>query len=168
MRRNRKRRAFRVRRFVVDVVNQTPFVKMLALLIVLWLAFSAGIYFAERGMADATLTSYGRALYWGIAAFSTAGIADTPLSGLSQVIGGVWIIIGSTLFFGTIVATVTAYFMRPLQRPAKQLIETIEYNLEQLDDLSVEELDLLKKTVDALIANMERTQKAREKRDAEA
>jgi voltage-gated potassium channel len=61
---------------------------------------------------------------------------------------------------------VTAYFMRPLQRPAKQLIETIEYNLEQLDDLSVEELDLLKKTIDALIVNMERSKKAREKREA--
>ncbi|MEZ5543578.1 MAG: two pore domain potassium channel family protein, partial [Pseudomonadota bacterium] len=59
------------------------------------------------------------------------------------------------LFFGTIVATVTAYFMRPLQRPHKKIIETIEVNLEQLDDLTVAELDLLKDTVDTLITHVE-------------
>jgi voltage-gated potassium channel len=85
-----------------------------------------------------------------VAAFSTAGIADAPLSGVSRVIGGIWIILGSMLFFGTIIATITAYFMRPLQRPARQIIETVEYNLERLDDLSIEDLDLLKETIDRL------------------
>jgi len=160
---NRKRR---LNRFVKDVITHTPFLKMLFLLIVLWLVFAAGLYFAERGMEGTSITSYGRALYWGIAAFSTAGIADTPLSGVSQIIGGIWIILGSVLFFGTTVATVTAYFMRPLQRPAKKIIETIEYNLEQLDDLSVDELDLLKDTVDALIVHMEILKQAQEKRQA--
>lgn len=46
--------------------------------------------------------------------------------------------------------------MRPMLRPAKQMIETIEYNLEQLDDLSLEELELLKKTTDMLIDHVER------------
>ena len=64
--------------------------------------------------------------------------------------------IGSTLFFGTIVATVTTYFMRPLQRPGKRIIDTIEYNLEQLDELNVEELELLKETVDTLIIHVEK------------
>ena len=45
--------------------------------------------------------------------------------------------------------------MRPLQRPARQIVETIEYNLEQLENLSIEELDLLKETTDALILHME-------------
>jgi voltage-gated potassium channel len=86
---------------------------MIFLLAVLWLVFAAGLYFAERGMEGAAINSYGHALYWGIAALSTAGIADAPHSGVSQIIGGIWIILGSMLFFGTIVATVTAYFMRP-------------------------------------------------------
>ena len=42
-----------------------------------------------------------------------------------------------------------------MQRPHKKIIDTIEYNLEQLDDLTVEELDLLKETVDALIIHVE-------------
>jgi len=154
---------FRLRHFVRDVVFRTPLGKMVLLLFAAWLIFSTGIYFAERATADATIGSYGEALYWGIAAFSTAGIADTPRSGLGQFIGGIWIIVGSALFFGTIVATITAYFMRPLQRPARQIVETIEYNLEQLDKLSVDELELLKRTVDSLIVHMERVRKVRER-----
>jgi voltage-gated potassium channel len=62
------------------------------------------------------------------------------------------------------VATVTAYFMRPLQRPSKQIIDTIEYNLEQLDDLSIEELELLKETTDSLIVHVERLKEVRVKK----
>ena len=79
-----------------------------------------------------------------------------PVNGVSEVIGGVWIIVGSMMFFGAIVATITAYFMRPLQRPSKQIVDTIEYNLEQLDNLSIEELEMLKQTTDSLIEHMER------------
>ena len=153
--RKHKLRKSRFKKFVLEVLIHTPFLKMLFLLIFLWLIFSAGLYLSERNAEGTTILSYGNALYWGIAAFSTAGIADTPLSGWSQLIGGIWIILGSSIFFGTIIATITTYFMQPLQRPAKQIIETIEYNLEQLDDLSIEELDLLKETTDALILHME-------------
>ena len=146
----------RGKKFIQDVVLHTPVVKMAFLLVVLWMLFSAGIYFGERGAEGTTITSYGKALYWGVAAFSTAGIADMPVNGISETIGAIWIVLGSILFFGAIVATVTAYFMRPLQRPSKQIIDTIEYNLEQLDDLSIEELELLKETTDALILHVER------------
>jgi len=144
------------RKFIRDVVTHTPIVRMTFLLVILWLLFSAGIYFGERGVEGTTITSYGRALYWGVAAFSTAGIADMPVSGASEIIGAIWIVIGSIVFFGAIVATITAYFMRPLQRPSKQIIDTIEYNLEQLDDLSVDELEVLKETTDSLIEHIER------------
>jgi len=122
------------------------------------------LYFAEIGIEGATITSYGDALYWGIAAFSTAGIADTPQSDTAQLIGAIWIVIGSVIFFGTIVATVTTYFMRPMQRPAKKIVDTIEYNLEQLNDLTIDELDLLKETVDTLIIHVERLKKKQQKK----
>jgi voltage-gated potassium channel len=143
-------------KFYQDILIHTPFWRMLSLLVILWLIFSAALYLTESRVAESNIRSYGNALYWGIAAFSTAGIADTPLSGPSQLIGGLWIVLGSSIFFGTIVATITTYFMRPLQRPARQIVESIEYNLEQLDDLSIEELDLLKETTDALILHVER------------
>lgn len=145
----------RIRRFIRDISTHTPFTRLVVLLVVLWLAFAAGLYLAERNIAGTTIDTFGEALYWGVAAFSTAGIADAPLSGSARLIGAIWIVVGSVLFFGAIVATVTSYFMRPLQRPHKQIIDTIEYNLEQLNDLSLEELDLLKETVDTLIAHVE-------------
>lgn len=149
------KRHARFNRFIKDVSVHTPFIKLVILLIVLWLIFSAGMYLSEKNMEGASIESYGEALFWGIAAFSTAGIADTPASSAGQIIGGLWIVIGSVLFFGTIVATVTTYFMRPLQRPHNKIIDTIEYNLEQLNDLTIEELDLLKETVDTLIVHVE-------------
>jgi len=148
----------RPHRFISDVLEHTPIIKMLLLLVGLWLLFAAGLYLAERHAPGASIDSYAEALYWGVAAFSTAGIAHTAESGWGMLIGGVWIVIGSALFFGTIVATITTYFMRPLQRPHRRIIETIEYNLEQLDQLSLDELDLLRGTVDTLIEHMEGAQ----------
>jgi len=146
----------KAKRFIKDVLVRTPMVKMIILFIVLWMLFSAAVYWGEREMADSTITSYGKALYWGVAAFSTAGIADMPLSSGAEFFGAIWIVIGSMLFFGAIIATITAYFMRPLQRPARQIIDTIEYHLEQLDSLSIQELELLKATVDTLIEHVEK------------
>lgn len=154
---NMKRiRRSRFRRFVRDVRHYTPVSRMVVLLVVLWLGFSLAIFFAENGNGASSIDSFGDALYWSTAAFSTAGIADTPATPLAKLIGGIWIVVGSLLFFGTIVATVTAYFMRPLQRPHKRIIDTIEYNLEQLEQLDISELDLLKDTVDALILHVEK------------
>ena len=160
---NNRSMKMRSSKFIRDVVAHTPILKLTFLLIVLWLVFAAGLYFAERGAEGTTIISYGRALYWGIAAFSTAGIADMPVNGISEIIGAIWIILGSMLFFGAIVATITGYFLRPLQRPSKQIIDTIEYNLEQLDDLSIEELELLKETTDTLIEHVERLKAAKER-----
>lgn len=147
-------------RFLQDLIAQTPLLKMVYLLVVLWLLFAAGVYFAEQGVEGTAITSYGRALYWGIAAFSTAGIADTPLSGTAQIVGGVWIVIGSIIFFGTIVAVITTYFVRPMRRPVRQIVDTIEYNLEQLEDLSAEEIELLKSTTNALYEYIEHIKQA--------
>lgn len=144
------------KRFMKDLSVHTPFTEMLLILIVLWLMFSACVYFLELSIEGSSIRSYGDALYWGVAAFSTAGIADAPISSVAKFVGGLWIIIGSMLFFGTIVATVTTYFMRPMQRPHERIIDTIEYNLEQLNGLTLDELELLKETVDTLINHVER------------
>lgn len=70
--------------------------------------------------------------------------------------GRAWILIGSLVYFGGIAAIVTAYFTRPLHRPLRQIVDTIEYKLDRLNKLSVEELELLKQTTDAVIEQMER------------
>jgi voltage-gated potassium channel len=153
----------RYKRFIRNILLHTPFAKMVIVLTVLWIAFSTGIYLAEKNAEGASITTFGEALYWGIAAFSTAGIADTPVSGLAQLVGGTWIVLGSVLFFGAIVATITTYFTRPMQRPHQKIIDTIEYNLEQLNDLTLDELDLLRETVDTLIVHVEQLKEKQNK-----
>jgi voltage-gated potassium channel len=148
-----------------EVYRRTPIVKLTLLLILSWMLFAAALFHVEHNAEGTSIITYGRALYWGIAAFSTAGIADMPVTGLGELIGAIWIVLGSMLFFGTIVGTITSYFMKPLQRPSKQIIDTIEYNLEQLNDLSVEELELLKQTTDSLIEHVEHIRAAKENRD---
>ncbi len=51
-----------------------------------------------------------------------------------------------------------------MQRPSKKIIDTIEYNLEQLNDLTIDELDLLKETVDTLIIHVERLKEKQQKK----
>jgi voltage-gated potassium channel len=126
----------RFRTFIAEIVNRTLFLQMVALLVSLWLAFAAAMFMAERGVEGSSIRSFGDAMYWGIAALSTAGIAESPITGTSKVIGGFW--------------------------TSDQLIETIEYSLEELDQLSVEELDLLKETVDTLIEHVERIKSQRQ------
>ena len=113
------KRRNRLSRFIRDVWLHTPFVRMLLLLMVLWPGFSAALYRAEHTVAGASITNYGEALYRGVAAFSAAGIADTPQSDMARLIGGIWIVPGSALFFGAIVATTTTCFTRPMQRPGE-------------------------------------------------
>ena len=50
--------------------------------------------------------------------------------------------------------------MRLLQRPAYQIVDTIEFNREHLEDVSVAELDVLKATADALIIHIEKLKSA--------
>jgi len=145
-----------VTRYLRSVVTETYLAHFAVLLLILWVLSATAVYFAEQRSAQPVLASFGEALYWGVAAFSTAGIADTPSSPLAQLFGGLWIVVGSAIFFGIIIAAIAGYFLRPIQHPFHRLINLIEYNLEHMDELSVDELGLLRKTTDALINHMER------------
>lgn len=63
----------RGKRLINDISFHTPFMKMILPLIILWLMVSAGLSLAEDGIEGAAITSYGKALYWWIAAFSNVG-----------------------------------------------------------------------------------------------
>ena len=138
-------------RFIKEIVTQTPFLPIVSVLVVLWLLFSAGMYFAERGASESMIHSYGSALYWGVTAFSTTGMADIPVTGAGHIIGSIWMVVGTIIFFGAIIASVTSYFMRPRQHPTRQIITTVQYNLGILEELSADELETLRETAVGLI-----------------
>lgn len=146
----------RLLNFLGEVAERTPIVRLTLLLLGLWVLSSIALWWVEHDVAGTPVPDIGAALYWSIAAFSTAGIANSPVTNPGRLIGGAWIVVGSVIYFGAIIAAVTGYFMRPVQRPVRNLIDTIENNLEHIEELTIEELELLRETADGLIEHMEK------------
>ena len=134
-------------RFLRDIATKTPLVPLIVALAGLWLLFSWGIYLVERGVNE-QITSYGYALWWCFTAMQTQGAnAPGPVTALGIVIGSIWSIFSTIAFFGVIIGSLYAYFMLPRRRPSRELISAIEYNLEELENLSMDELEMLRDTV---------------------
>lgn len=142
-----------------EVVFETPLFIMVPILLVLLLLFSAGIYFAENGAAGSNVHSYGQALWDGVILMTTAGAMSEPVTAAGHVLGAIWTILGCMIFYGTIIASASAYFLLPitsyflLPRRGKQakLVGTLQYNLGRLDNLSIEDLEALKNEVEKTI-----------------
>jgi len=145
-------------RFLGDVATKTPLIPLIVTLVVLWLLFSWGLYLVEHGVNE-QITSYGRALWWGLTAMQTQGSnAPGPITTWGMVIGSIWSIFSTVAFFGVIIGSLYAYFMLPRRRPSREIISAIQYNLEELEHLSTDELEALKETtvriVDAQISRL--------------
>ncbi len=153
VRRRRPRRRLRIApdipgvlRFLRQIAHETPLIPLMFVLIGLWLLSSWGVYLAERG-ANEQINSYGYALWWTFTAMQTQGAnSPGPITAPGMIIGSIWSIFSTIAFFGVIIATLYAYFMLPRRRPSRELIGALQYNLEQLENLSVEELEVLRDT----------------------
>lgn len=153
---------------VREVVFETPFFVMVPILLVLLLLFSAGIYFAENGAVGSNVNSYGEALWDGVVLMTTAGTMSEPVTAAGHVLGAIWTILGCMLFYGTIIASASAYFLLPISSyfllPRRggqaKLVGTIQYNLGRLEELSLKDLEALKnETLDIIDATIQRRTK---------
>lgn len=158
IRRRRPRRRLRViphipgvLRFLGDMALKTPLIPLLLVLIALWLLSSWAIYLVERSTNE-QISSYTYALWWSFTAMQTQGAnAPGPITTAGMIIGAVWSIFSTAAFFGVIIGTLYSYFMFPRQRPSRELISAIQYNLEELEKLSIDELEALKETTARLV-----------------
>ncbi len=133
-------------KFLRQIVTETPLIPMIIALIGLWLIFSWGVYLVERD-ANEQINTYGYALWWTFTAMQTQGAnSPGPITAPGMIIGSIWSILSTVAFFGVIIATLYAYFMLPRRRPFREIISAIQYNLGELDNLSVEELEMLRDT----------------------
>lgn len=140
-----------VLRFIKDIVTGTPMVPLMLALIALWLISSLGIYLVERGVNE-QLASYTNSLWWSFTAMQTQGAnAPGPITIAGMIIGGFWSIFSTIAFFGVIIGTLYSYYMLPRRRPSRELIGAIQYNLQEMDNLSVDELEALKETTSRLL-----------------
>ena len=133
-------------RFLRQIVTETPFIPLILALIGLWFLFSWGVYLAERGVNE-QINSYGYALWWTFTAMQTQGAnSPGPITAPGMLIGGIWSIFSTVALFGVIIGTLYAYFMLPRRRPSREIVSALQYNLEQLENLSVGELEVLRDT----------------------
>ena len=138
-------------RFLLDIVHDTPLLPLLTVLTVLWLIFSLVIYLVE-GPVNEQFHSYWYTLWWTFTAMQTQGAnSPGPVHPLGMIIGGIWSIIGTVIFFGVIIAPIYSYYMSPKRRHTKAIVEALQYNLEELEELSVDELTALKDTVTNIV-----------------
>jgi voltage-gated potassium channel len=150
-------------RFFGDIVHETPFLPLLLVLTALFLLSSLGIYLIERPV-NAQFDTYFHALWWSFTAMQTQGAnSPGPITPLGMIIGAIWSILGTVAFFGVIIATIYAYYVEPKRRPSKAIIDALQYNLEELDNLSIEELNVLRDSVTNVVnARIVKIEKSRE------
>ncbi len=138
-------------RFLRDMTTKTPLIPLVLTLATLWLVFSLGIYLAERDVND-QIDSYGYALWWSFTAMQTQGAnSPGPITTLGIVIGSIWSIFSTIAFFGVIIGSFYAYYMLPRRHPSREFINAIQYNLEELENLSTDELEALRDTTVRII-----------------
>jgi voltage-gated potassium channel len=70
-----------------------------------------------------------------------------PITAPGMIIGSIWSILSTIAFFGVVIATLYAYFMLPKRRPSREIIGALQYNLEELEHLSIDELEVLRDTI---------------------
>ena len=146
-------------RFLGEVVTKTPLIPLLIILVILWLVSSWGIYLVEHE-ENVQLRTYSHCLWWSFTAMQTQGAnAPGPITDAGLLIGGIWSIFSTIAFFGVIIGTLYSYYMLPHRRPSRELINAIQFNLEEIESLSTVELETLKETVDSLINNQIRHQR---------
>jgi voltage-gated potassium channel len=136
-------------RFIRDVVTKTPLLLLMLALVVLWLLTSWGIYLVEHDVNE-YMSSYTHTLWWSFAAMQTQG-APAPITNVGIIIGAVWSVISTIAFFGVIIGTMYSYYTIPQRHFSRELIGALQYNLEELEDLSIDELEGLKDTVARLV-----------------
>jgi len=180
----RRRRGMRIRHIswqevfgvMREITLDTPFVFMAPILMVLLLLFSAGIYFAEVNAPASSVHSYGEALWDGVILMTTAGAMSEPVTVAGHILGGIWTVLGCLLFYGTIIASASAYFLLPvssyflLPRRGKkaQTIGLIQYKFGNIANLTENQLTSLKNDTNAIIdAQLSRIRQGEDSGDIE-
>ena len=84
--------------------------------------------------------------------------APGPVTTSGIVIGAIWSIFSTVAFFGVIIGSLYAYFMLPRRHPSRELISALQYNLDELENLSTDELETLRDTIVRIVdAQISRT-----------
>ena len=138
--------------FFAELATQTPVVGMIVALVVLVALAPIPVFLFERAAEDAQMTSYWVGLWWAVSAFSTVGHSSVEVVTVGgRIVGSIYTVASVTLFFGSVIAAFSSYFLLTWRRPKRQLVDTINYYLQRIDDLTIEELEDLDEMTSCLL-----------------
>ena len=136
--------------FTRVILTETPLLLMLGIMVVLTAIVALGLFLLERDVNE-NVNNYFDTVWWAMSSVQTQGNAWRPETFWGNVIGGAWTVIGTMLFFGAIIASVTVFFIRRRERTEREIVSTIKRNLDDLEGLTLQELELLKDSASNLI-----------------
>jgi voltage-gated potassium channel len=132
------------------ILTETPLLIMLAIMVVLTGIVALGLFFVERNVNE-HVNDYFDTVWWAMSSVQTQGNSWRPETFWGNVIGGAWTVIGTMLFFGAIIASITVFFIRRRERTEREIVSTIKRNLDDLSALTLPELEILKDSTNNLI-----------------
>lgn len=137
---------------VSDMATQTPILWFLLTLVVLVILGPIPVLLFERTADNAQMTNYWVGLWWAVSAMSTAGHSAVEVDTVGgRIVGSIYTVLAVGLFFGSVLAAFSSYFILTWRKPKRQLVDTINYYLQRIDDLSAEELDDLNEMTRGLL-----------------
>lgn len=166
-RRIRRRARPRLRREIPNtlyalqvIFTETPLVRIMLMLMALVAIFAALLFITERG-SNPNFDNYGTAVWWLISSMQTQGNAFRPITFWGSVVGGAWAVLGTFIFWGAIIASITYYFLQRRKHTRREILRAIKYSFDELEELSLEELELLKESTDNVISKQIQEVKAK-------
>ncbi len=137
---------------VADIATQTPVLWFIFALTILVALAPIPVFLFERSADNAQMTNYWIGLWWAVSAFSTVGHSAVEVNTVGgRVVGSIYTVVSVGLFFGSVIAAFSSYFILTWRKPKRQLVDTINYYLQRIDDLSAEELDDLNEMTRGLL-----------------
>ncbi len=146
---------------LVDLSKATPVLWFIGALAVLVVMAPVPVWLFERTADSPDMSSYWVGLWWAVSAFSTAGHSGVLVETTGgRIFGSIYTVLSVGLFFGSVLAAFSSYFILTWRKPKRQVVDTINYYLQRVDELSAEELDDLNEmTRGLLFAARERAEK---------
>lgn len=125
-----------------DIFTQTALLPVIGLLTLMVILVPVPMFLIERSADEAEMTSYWTGLWWAVAAMSSAGHSDVALvTTPAKVVGSIFTVVSIALFFGSVIAAFSSYFLLTWRRPKRQVIDTVTYYLQRIDQLTMEEIE---------------------------
>ncbi len=147
-----------------DIFTQTALLPVIGLLTLLVILVPVPMFLIERSAGDAEITSYWIGLWWAVSAFTTVGHSEVGLvTAAGRAVGSIFTVVSVALFFGSVIAAFSSYFLLTWRRPKRQVIDTVTYYLQRIEQLTIEELEELEEITAGLLHTAKERAEAEER-----